>query len=180
MKVLNPEKVRTLTVLNVGCGNDVPDDMINLDIHPLNGVDVVADATSETLPFRQGQFTHVRLWAILEHIPNWERVLENLRPYCADGCVFDIDVPYYNSANAAGSYEHVRFFSMTSFHNYVGFQNRIAGKTLWELKSITDVPTLVGRFIPRIPMAGTNLRVLISYHIGHVIGGVKSVIVVRK
>lgn len=182
VKVISEERVLALDKLNFGCSrNDIRKDMINLDIREYPGVDIVVDVLKEKPPFRKNQFMYVRMMAILEHIQEWEKVLYALRPYCADGCEIFVDVPYYNSANAVGASEHVRFFGMQTFPDFIGCENIAAGKTLWKIGLVEDVPTFVGRFVPRIPLGnGLNLRIVLSWFVGHIIGGLKTTIVVKK
>jgi hypothetical protein len=186
MKILNKKRVRTLDQLNFGCSRkDIKPDMINLDIREYDGVDIVIDVLKEKMPFKKDQFKYVHMVAILEHIQEWEKVLYALRPYCADGCVIFIDVPYYNSANASASIEHVRYFGVLTLVSFVGCGNNNAGKTIWEQGPTVDVPTFVGKFIPRIPCGKSyglplNTRIVLSWFVGHIIGGLKTTIVVKK
>lgn len=54
------------TCLNLGSGNDVREDCLNLDIRPLDGVDTRADIRS--LPFQKGVFERVIAQDCIEHV----------------------------------------------------------------------------------------------------------------
>ncbi|MHB8585909.1 MAG: class I SAM-dependent methyltransferase [Thermoplasmatota archaeon] len=56
--------------LNLGCGNDARSTMINLDIAPLAGVDVVHDITRLPWPIPDDSVNEILALHILEHIPH--------------------------------------------------------------------------------------------------------------
>jgi len=70
--------------LNVGCGRDTRSGYVNIDIQPLDTVDVVADA--KNLPFPEGVAEEILASDILEHFPwrqtkvvlrRWHRLLKD-------------------------------------------------------------------------------------------------------
>jgi SAM-dependent methyltransferase len=69
------------TVLNVGCGEDLHSDAINIDLRPVG--DLVADVTD--LPYQDGSVDELRALDVLEHfsefdypsvLTEWARVLK--------------------------------------------------------------------------------------------------------
>jgi SAM-dependent methyltransferase len=65
---------------------------VNLDLVPTAGVDVVADA--ELLPFRDGQFTRVECDAVLEHVHNPVRVMDEIRRVMGSGGFAHLVTPF--------------------------------------------------------------------------------------
>src|SRR6266567_2820728 len=62
--------------LYIGGGGSEVSGYINLDLFPLPGVDIVADA--ERLPFACGQFQRVECDAVLEHVRYPDRVMSEI------------------------------------------------------------------------------------------------------
>ena len=74
-----------------GAGRAVPG-YINLDLFALPGVDVAADA--EQLPFPDGIFTHVECDAVLEHVRDPRRVMDELLRVLAPGGYLHLVTPF--------------------------------------------------------------------------------------
>ena len=77
--------------LNLGCGKDIKpkdDGWVNIDVVPLDGVDVVWDITKFPYPFKDDAFDYVYTRHVLEHIPH--RVNGN----CRDGLVLVMEELY--------------------------------------------------------------------------------------
>jgi SAM-dependent methyltransferase len=68
------------------------DGYVNLDLFPLPGVDVAANA--ETLPFRTGIFQRVECDAVLEHVERPELVMSEITRVLAPGGFAHIVVPF--------------------------------------------------------------------------------------
>ena len=78
--------------LYIGGGRRFVDGYINLDLFPLAGVDVVADA--HDLPFGDRQFQRVECDAVLEHVKCADRVVREMERVLAPGGVVHIVVPF--------------------------------------------------------------------------------------
>jgi len=66
--------------LNLGCGEDIRHGYINIDIRPLEGVNIVLDLESQSLPFEDGIVSEIVAQDVIEHI-HYHRV-ENLLREC--------------------------------------------------------------------------------------------------
>lgn len=74
-----------------GAGRRVPG-YINLDLFPMEGVDVAADA--EALPFPDDRFTRVECDAVLEHVRDPRRVMDEIRRVLAPGGYVHLVAPF--------------------------------------------------------------------------------------
>lgn len=74
-----------------GAGSHV-DGYVNLDLFPLPGVDVVANA--EALPFRDHTFSRVECDAVLEHVADPEAVMREMTRTTAHGGFLHLVTPF--------------------------------------------------------------------------------------
>ncbi len=74
-----------------GAGSHV-DGYVNVDLFPLPGVDVVANA--EALPFRSGCFRRVECDAVLEHVENPEIVMQEITRATEPGGFVHLVTPF--------------------------------------------------------------------------------------
>lgn len=101
--------------LNAGCGNDVREGYINLDAHPLPGVDVVHDLTVFPWPFVDDSFNEIQMLSVLEHLPDTVRTMEELWRICRDGAQVVVRVPHWNSRTAWVDPTHLKAFAPETF-----------------------------------------------------------------
>ncbi len=113
-KVLATRPLDPLTKLNLGCGNDIHLDMINLDINEYPGVDIVHDI-SEPWPFLLNRFEEIHANHILEHVPDLIFTInEAWRVMKPNGRLL-IAVPWWSGTWARGDPTHCRQFDHNSF-----------------------------------------------------------------
>jgi len=94
--IMNPEEPRDFPLgrwnLYIGgAGRTVPG-YVNLDLFPMQGVDVAADA--ESLPFPPGLFQRVECDAVLEHVRDPARVVSEIVRVLAPGGYVHIVTPF--------------------------------------------------------------------------------------
>jgi SAM-dependent methyltransferase len=68
------------------------DGYVNLDLFPMAGVDVAADAAS--LPFCDARFQRVECDAVLEHVPDADRVMREIERVLAPGGYAHVVTPF--------------------------------------------------------------------------------------
>lgn len=107
-----PQRARRL---NVGCGNDVRESWVNLDVVGLPGVDVVHDLERRPWPFPDGAFDEIELINVLEHLSDTIGTMEELHRLAAPGGRVRIRVPYWNSPDAISDPTHKRSFNESTF-----------------------------------------------------------------
>lgn len=100
--------------LNLGCGNDIRKDWINLDIAPLQGVDVVHDLNHLPLPFDNNSFDFILCQDILEHL-DYIDLLRELHRIIKPGGIVEIRVPHFSSRFNYIDPTHKKRFSIQTF-----------------------------------------------------------------
>jgi SAM-dependent methyltransferase len=78
--------------LYIGGAGRTVDGFVNLDLFPMPGVDVAADA--HALPFRDALFTRVECDAVLEHVRRPEQVMAEMRRVLAPGGYLHVVTPF--------------------------------------------------------------------------------------
>jgi SAM-dependent methyltransferase len=101
--------------LNVGCGHDVKPGWVNLDIAPLDGVDVVHNLEDHPLPFEDGSFDYIECIDILEHVHDLPDVMRELHRILAPGGRLRIHGPHFTSSTWATDPTHRRAFGINTF-----------------------------------------------------------------
>lgn len=95
--VLNPDELRINAPLGrwnlyIGGAGARPDGYINLDLFPLPGVDLTADA--EHLPFAAALFQRIECDAVLEHVERPEAIVAELSRVLLPGGYVHLVVPF--------------------------------------------------------------------------------------
>jgi SAM-dependent methyltransferase len=112
---VSPQDLTYSEKLNIGCGNDILEGYVNLDIAPLPGVDVVHDITKFPWPFESDSFTEVRLINVLEHLPDTVKTIEEVWRISKDSARIVIRVPYWNCWQSFADPTHKRLFHQRTF-----------------------------------------------------------------
>ena len=104
--------------LNVGCGHDVRDGWVNLDIAALPGVDVVHDLDVVPLPFEDGAFGEIECKDVLEHV-DLVPVMRELHRILMPGGRLRVAVPHFTSNNFYIDPTHRKAFSAFTLEFFV-------------------------------------------------------------
>lgn len=108
--------------LNLGCGRDIRNGWINLDLYEGQGVDIVHDINILPLPFEDGQFDHILCKNILEHL-NYIPVIEEIHRILKGGGILSIRVPHFTSKSNYADPTHINLFSSITFNYFVKNSN---------------------------------------------------------
>ncbi len=105
--------------LNVGCGLDRRHGYVNSDLHPLPGVDVVAELGRHPLPFPDGTFSVVAARDVLEHVDDLIIALGELHRVLRPGGRLVVSTVHFTSRNVWLDPTHRRAFSVRTFDMFV-------------------------------------------------------------
>jgi len=106
--------------LNIGCGTDIREDYINLEIVGLNGVDVVHNLSEFPYPFKSNYFDEILCQSVLELIDaNFIQIMEELYRISKNECVIEIISPAFPNMNSAQDPLTRKFMTWTTF-DYFG------------------------------------------------------------
>ena len=111
-------KTFTSKKLNVGCGRNILEGWVNLDMAKLPGVDVIADleqCEKKKLPFADNSFDEFLLSHVIEHIKNPLPLMQELWRVASPGAKLQMRVPHGASDDAWEDPTHVRPYFMGSF-----------------------------------------------------------------
>lgn len=113
--------------LNLGCGKDIREGFINLDIEDY-GQEIVRDL-DKGLPFDDESVGNIQAKHVLEHVKDIVFVLDEIYRVLEKGGVVGIEVPHVD-CDGAFDVKHRRYFNKNSIE-------RIAKDWGYEIKDIT-------------------------------------------
>lgn len=105
--------------LNFGCGKDIKDGYINLDVRHIKGVDVVCDLNHFPYPFDDDVFDEIYCNNILEHLDDIVRVMEELNRIGKSKARVVIKVPHFTCQYAFADPTHKHYLTYESFDYFV-------------------------------------------------------------
>lgn len=120
--------ISTMKKLNLGCGNDIRRDYVNLDIAKLPGVDVVFNIESGPLPFGEETFDEILCLDILEHL-DYIPILKEMHRVLKKGGKVTIRVPHFTSNNNYIDPTHKKMFSIKTFEFFT--KNSFLGRSYY-------------------------------------------------
>lgn len=118
---MEPHVTASITRLHLGCGKTILPGWINLDIVPLEGVDVVADLDScgqVPLPFDDSTIDEFFGSHLFEHLRNPLAVMQELHRIAKPNAKLVFRGPYGSSDDAYEDPTHARPIFLRSFRYY--------------------------------------------------------------
>lgn len=112
------EFIKTTKKLNLGCGRNILNGWINLDLIPATGVDVIADlddCKKTKLPFEDNSVDEFLASHVIEHIKNPLPLMQELHRIAKPGAKAIFKCPYGSSDDAFEDPTHVRQYFINSF-----------------------------------------------------------------
>ncbi len=106
--------------LLLGCGHDVREGWVNLDLAALPGVDVVHDLDVYPWPLEAEAFDEIECLDILEHLRELPDAMRELHRVCAPGGRVRIRGPHFTSYNWPTDPTHRRAFAINTFEFFAG------------------------------------------------------------
>lgn len=104
--------------VNIGCGAQIKDGFIGVDILQFPGVDIVHDLNVFPYPFMDNEIDEVWMDQVLEHLSEPVKVIEELYRICKNDAVITIGVPYFRSFYATIDPTHKNFFGLNWFNYF--------------------------------------------------------------
>ena len=115
-------------IIELGCGQRIKNDRINIDRLDLPGVDIVADIENG-LPFLPDNSTdEIHSKSFLEHIENFEFLMKEIHRVLKTGGRKHIFVPHFSNPYYYSDYTHKKFFGLYTFEYFVGRENQLKRK----------------------------------------------------
>ncbi len=101
--------------LNLGAGNNIKKNYLNLDFKQSEGVDVVHDLNVYPWPFKDCVFEEVLAENVIEHLDDFLKAMEEIYRISSIGSKINISVPYWNSSFAYIDPTHKKSFHELTF-----------------------------------------------------------------
>lgn len=120
-------------VLNLGCGTTTykAPNVVNLDMFPGEGINVVWDLSKTPLPFEDQTFDLIVANHILEHIPGWWECFKDLARIVKIGGVIEVWIPGDGGSSQLGYRDHINVINFCSFTGVRGTCRNQANS--WEI-----------------------------------------------
>ncbi|MGI6103221.1 MAG: methyltransferase domain-containing protein [Patescibacteria group bacterium] len=143
--------------LDVGCAFRKPEGYWGIDRVDVPGVDQVVDLTKFPWDLPDNHFDEVRVWHILQFLPETVRTMEEVWRVAKPGARVTIGVPYYMSALAFGDPSHVRYFTEETFKYFTTeswYASHHDAYTPARFRLIRQELTATGKWRKYIPLKG--------------------------
>jgi SAM-dependent methyltransferase len=109
--------------LNIGCGRDIKPGFVNIDIVKLPGVDKVVNLNKYPWPLKDNTFDYIFCAAVIEHVEDVVKTMEEIHRICKNEAVVEITVPHFSSMGAFKDPTHKHFFTYYSFDYFTDKNN---------------------------------------------------------
>lgn len=105
--------------LNLGCGSKPLEGFVNVDIAPIDGVDVVMDLDTFPWPWEDQSVSFIKAMDIFEHVSEPVMFMRESWRVLKPGGILDLHVSYWKSENAYTDPTHKRFCTEATFDYWV-------------------------------------------------------------
>ena len=103
--------------LNLGCGKDIKEGYINLDIVDYGG-NRIHDINTSPYPFEENYFDEIYASHILEHLNNFHNSITELYRILKPNGILIVYAPFFLNTKYFGEPDHKIPFSIRTFDNY--------------------------------------------------------------
>lgn len=101
--------------LNIGCGKDIRQGYLNLDVYKFEGVDMIWDIDKFPWPFQDNSFAEIIMSHVLEHVDDVVKTIKEVWRVSKPDALIKISVPYYTGLNAVKDPTHKHLFCAGTF-----------------------------------------------------------------
>ncbi len=112
-----------MTKLNLGCGYDIKEGYINLDLVDYGG-NTLHDINTFPYPFEDNTFDEVYCSHILEHVNNFHNTITEIFRIMKPNGTLIVYAPFFLNTKYYGEPDHKIPFSIRTFDNYEFIGNR--------------------------------------------------------
>ena len=131
----DPTKTRRL---NLGCNTDVRPGWVNVDITDYGGNEIV-DLNAGPWPWADDRFEEIFASHVLEHLDNFNAVVNELWRVSRPGGLIEVRVPFFLSTKFYSEPDHRIPFGIRSFDNYESLTGRkLKFYEQWKLQARTN------------------------------------------
>ena len=124
--------------LNLGCGNDLREEYINLDVVDYGG-NQVHDLNIYPYPFEDNFFSEIYASHVLEHLNNFHNSITELYRILKPGGILIVYAPFFLNTKYFGEPDHKIPFSIRTFDNYEYVKNKkLRFYEKWKLEHRTN------------------------------------------
>lgn len=141
--------------LNFGCGKDIKDGWINVDIQKSKNINKSFDFNKFPYPFSNNSFDYILIDNVLEHLEKPQDVINELHRIAKKNAILKIIVPYYNTYYAYVDITHLHFFNEDTFLNLFE-KNRYEFDQTKKFK-IVEIKSIPQRYLKWLPKRFLNL-----------------------
>ena len=125
--IRNEIKGKNVVALNLGSGNsDLGKDLLNVDLLPYDNVDIICDI--ENIPFKDNSVDFIINIAVLEHVPNPQKVIAEIHRILKPSGKLYCFIPFMQPFHAS-PYDFQRF-------TYEGMKHQFRDFEILKLKAI--------------------------------------------
>jgi len=101
--------------LNLGCGEDIKKNYVNMDLVKLPGVDVVWNINKTPWPFKDNTFDEIYTSHVLEHVDDLIKIMKEIKRISKNKAKIIIRVPHFSCGVSYMDPTHKRVFSYLTF-----------------------------------------------------------------
>lgn len=109
--------------LNIGCGKDLKEGYVNLDVVDYGG-NKIHDLNKFPYPFEENTFDEIYASHILEHLDNFHDTVTELYRIAKHDGIIIVYAPFFLNTKYFGEPDHKIPFSIRTFDNYEFIVNR--------------------------------------------------------
>lgn len=121
---------------------------IGMDIHPFDGVDVVADLDGEGWPFRGDAFDEIQASHVIEHVEDVIGFLREMHRVGRPGALVHVITPHFTSLTSWGDPTHRRHLSVLWYEALGDYLGDRVGRFSLVSSRVTFV-TVLSSLVPR-------------------------------
>ena len=114
--------------LNLGCGEHIIPNCINVDVTPYSGVNEVVDLSIFPWLWKDNSIDGIYANHIIEHFPDPKPFILECHRILKKGGFLRIKVPHSSNISAVGCLGHYRTFSYDTLNDYLGRDFYYLGK----------------------------------------------------